>query len=303
MLSLHESRRYAPGMKIVVTASASGLAQVILPMLLADERVRLVIGIDREPGEFEHERFVQVQMGPGQPQLARVLKGVQALIHLAPALHEADRDTLLSQTQHLFRHAQAARVRDLVVVSSALLYDARAGQEHVEEDQPRAAPSGCASALALQAVEEWLDGFEQEHPQLRIVRLRPHWVLGPHSDSLLARLLRGRRHLRLPAPHPLLQCLHESDLATAVLQAVHGEMRGAFNLAASEPTTLLLLLRQARWFTVGSQPERLARRYGLDTSCAELLRRPLVLSTRRAHRELDWEPRYTALRDIIRQNR
>lgn len=290
-------------MKILVTASASGLAQALLPVLLDDERIKLVIGLDQDAGEFEHERYVQVLADPALPQVARVLKGVQAVVHLAPTLHDADATALLDTTRNLFTQAQAARVRDLVLVSSALLYDSASRQEPLDEDHPLAAPAGCAPAIALQTVEDWVDEFEREFPAQRIVRLRPHWVLGPHSDSLLARLLRGRRHLRLPPPHPLLQCLHESDLVNAILLAVHGEMRGAFNLAASEPTTLQLLLRQARWFTVGSKPERLARRHGLEISCAELLRRPLVLSTRRAHRELDWEPRYTALRDIIRQNR
>jgi nucleoside-diphosphate-sugar epimerase len=287
-------------MKVLITASASGFARRLLAELLADSRVELAIGVDSEQTDFEHERFVQVLLDLQLPELARVLKDVQAVIHLAPALADADRNTLLAATRNLCELAITAGVRQLILVSSAFIYDTQVGSGAVREDHPRGAPSGCAPASALQAAEDWLDGFEREHPELRLVRLRPHWVVGPHSKSLLAWVLKGRRTPRLPTPPPALQCLHESDLVQAILQALYGQARGAFNLAACEPTTLLALHKQARWFRIRSTPERVARGSGIDSQCGELLSRALVLDTARARDELGWRPRYIQAREILR---
>jgi nucleoside-diphosphate-sugar epimerase len=292
-----------PPMNVLVTASASRFAHRLLTELLADSRVELVIGLDQDQADFAHERFVQVLLDPQQPQLARVLQNIQTVIHLAPALADAGRATLLTATQNLCTLAHAAGVRTLVVVSSAFIYDTQIGSGALPEDHARGAPSGCAPAAALQAMEDWLDGFERDHPDLRLVRLRPHWVLGPNSNSLLAWVLRGRRTPRLPPPHPPLQCLHEDDLVAAVLAAVHGSARGAFNLAATEALTLHALHRQARWLRLGTSPETVVRRYGMDRSCALLLRQPLVLDTRRARQELGWQPRHVRLRDILKAGR
>lgn len=291
-------------MNVLVTASASGFAQRLLPELLANPRIKLVIGLDREPADFEDERFVQVLLDPQLPQLERVLQNIQSVIHLAPALADLDRATLLAGTRNLCTHAHAAGVRRLVLVSSALIYDPRSNDQPVDEDQPRgAAPAGCAPVMALQAVEDWLDEFESEHTEPRIVRLRPHWLLGPHSNSLLAWVLRSRRTPRLPEPRPQLQCLHEDDLVQAVLLALQAKSRGAFNLAADDSTTLQELHRHARWLRLRTSPERAARRYGMDRDCAGLLRRPLTLDTTRARTKLGWEPRYDRWRDVLKAAR
>ena len=232
-----------------------------------------------------------------------MLQNIQAVIHLAPALADAGRGALLAATQNLCTLAHAAGVRNLVTVSSAFIYDTQIGSGALREDHARGAPSGCGPAAALQAMEDWLDSFERQHTALRLVRLRPHWVLGPHSNSLLAWVLRGRYTPRLPHPLPPMQCLHEDDLVAAVLQALHADARGAFNLAASEPVTLRALHRQAHWLRIGISPEAAARRYGMDRECAALLRRPLVLDTTRAQRELAWQPSRSRLREILKTDR
>ena len=303
MLGIDAKAATDPSMNVLVTASAARFARRLLPALLADSRVELVIGLDFDQTDFVHERFVQVLLDPQLPQVERVLQNIQAVIHLAPALADAGRAALLTATQNLCALAHAAGVRDLVTVSSAFIYDTQIGSGALREDHSRGAPSGCGPAAALQAMEDWLDGFERDHPALRLVRLRPHWVLGPHSNSLLAWVLRGRHTPRLPAPLPRLQCLHEDDLVAAILQALHGGARGAFNLAASEPVTLRELHRQTRWLRLGTSPEAAARRFGMDRECAALLRRPLVLDTTRARQELGWQPSRSRLRDILKTGR
>jgi UDP-glucose 4-epimerase len=124
--------------------------------------------------------------------------------------------------------------------------------------------------------------------------------VGPHSDSVLARLLRQRLTLR-QSKTAHLQCVHEEDVVEAILQALHSKVRGAFNLACKEKVTLTALHRQARWLRLPMAARLLARRLDTAPGCIEALSRSLVLNTTRARTELGWQPRYDRVREIIRQ--
>lgn len=297
-------------MNVLVTGSASRFAQVLLPRLLAEPQIELVIGVDRNQGEFTHERFVQVLMDPHSPQLERVLHGMQAVINLsalgyaepAPEEREDAHASMLRDTQNLCTLAAGAGVAHLLHLSSALVYDARGTAGGVREDQARGAPGECGVARALQAVEDWLDGFEREHRGLRVVRLRPHWILGPRTASLLARLLALRLRPRLPEPSPLTQCVHEDDVAEATWLALTGRVSGAVNLACADALPLRDMQRAARRLALPMPPKLVARRLEApETGCLENLLRGLVLDSTRARTELGWRPRYDKARDILRR--
>ena len=287
-------------MNVLVTGSASGFAQILLARLAADPGIELIIGVDRRESAFTHERYVQVLLDLRSPLLARVLQGMQAVIHLAPAAGDdaAARGEVLEAAQNLYTRALAADTRHLIHLSSALVYNAHADNA-IDEQHARGAVPGCAAAEALQAVEAWLDDFEAGHPTRRLVRLRPHWLVGPHADSVLARLIRQHLTLRQSMPTQL-QCVHEEDVVEAILRALHGKVRGAFNLACKESVALTDLHRQARWLRLPTTARLLAHRLDTAPGCIEALSRSLVLDTARARSELGWRPRYDRVREIIR---
>lgn len=287
-------------MNVLVTGSASGFAQVLLPRLAADPGIELILGLDQRESGFTHERYVQVLLDLRSPLLARVLQGMQAVIHLAPAAGDdaAARGEILEATRNLYTHAPAAGVRQAIHLSSALVYDGQTGSA-IDEKRAHGAPPGCVAAEALQAAEAWLDDFEGERPALRVARLRPHWLVGPRSDSVLARLLRQHLALR-QATESRLQCVHEEDVVEAILLALHGKAHGAFNLACKEIVTLAVLQRQAHWLRLPVTARLLARRLDTAPGCIEALARSLVLNTRRARTELGWKPRHDRVRDILR---
>jgi len=88
-------------MNVLVTGTATPFAELLLPRLLAHPGIDLVVGIDREQSEFVHENFVQVLIDPRSAQIARVLRGLDAVIHLAAELAEADPVASVVGTQNL----------------------------------------------------------------------------------------------------------------------------------------------------------------------------------------------------------
>jgi nucleoside-diphosphate-sugar epimerase len=287
-------------MNVLVTGSASGFAQVLLARLAAEPAIEFIIGVDRCESAFTHERYVQVVLDLRSPLLARVLRDIQTVIHLAPATDDeaAARGELLASTQNLYACALAAGAQQLIHLSSALVYSAQT-ENAIDERHAHGAMPGCAAAEALQAVEAWLDHFEAEHPTRRLVRLRPHWLVGPHADSVLARLL--RQHLTLRDTTARLQCVHEGDVVEAIVRALHSDVRGAFNLACNESVTLPAMHRQARWLRLPVTARLLAHRLDTAPGCIEALSRSLVLDSARARTELGWQPRYDNVRAIIRR--
>lgn len=287
-------------MNVLVTGSASGFGQRLLERLAAETDVEFIIGVDQREAAFTHERFVQVLMDVRSPLLARVLRDIQVVIHLAPAASDAAaaRGELLEAAQNLYTCAQAADIRQFIHLSSALVYAAH-GEKPVPESQALGAVPGCAPAVALQAVEAWLDHYESGNPSSRLVRLRPHWLVGAHTDSVLARLLGQRFSARDNSAQ--LQCVHSDDVVEAILLAVRSEARGAFNLACRENATLGALHRQTQWLRIPVSPQRLAKRLGTAPGCIEALTHSRLLDSTRARTVLGWRPRHDRVSEILRQ--
>ncbi|HEX7044725.1 MAG TPA: NAD-dependent epimerase/dehydratase family protein [Burkholderiales bacterium] len=294
-------------MRVVVTGSASSLAGALLPLLAADSRITQLIGVDRREASFRHARFTQVLLDTRSPQLARLLAGADALIHLASTVFDGAPDERrginLIGGQNVMRCAAQQRVPRIVHLSSAAVYALPARRHPIDEAHPRGGLPGFGLGEDQSALETWLDAFEQEHASLRLVRLRPHLVVGAHAPVLVRRLLRAPFTPRFAGAAPRLQCVHALDLARAVLLALEREVRGAFNLACADSATVRELQRAVgggvlplplplvyRWLRNRGSPE---------PAWTEALRHEIVLDTSRARRDLGWKPQYDSVRRCL----
>lgn len=296
--------------RIVVTGSASTFANALLPLLAGDERIEQIIGIDPRESDFRHARFTQVLLDLGSPQIARVMAGAEAVVHLAAATpdvemtdghaHDAARDnSVVHGGQNVFRCAAQQRVPCVVYLSTAAVYELPARERPIQEQHPRAALPGFAWAENHVTLEAWLDTFEQEHTEMRIVRLRPHLVVGAHGPRGVRQLLRTPFTVRLADTASRLQCVHALDVARAVQYALHRDVAGAFNLACANSASLreMQRLRGGGFISLPfALAYRLARRYsGTEPVWMEGLRHEVVLDTGRARRRLGWKPLYDSV--------
>ena len=201
-----------------------------------------------------------------------------------------------------------AGVPALVYASSVGAYAPGPKDHPVSERWPATGVPGSSYSRDKAEVEALLDGVEREHPQLRVVRLRPglifqrdagteitRYFLGPLAP---VRLLRYGRIPLVPANRRLrMQAVHADDVADAYARAVLGDARGAFNVAADPVLTPELVARHFHGWTVPVAAPVLraaaaltwrARLQPVDAGWVELGLNAPLMSSERAETELGW---------------
>jgi UDP-glucose 4-epimerase len=211
-----------------------------------------------------------------------------------------------------------AGVGALVYASSVGAYSPGPKDRGVDESWPTHALPTAAYGREKSYLERVLDTFEREHPQVRVVRLRPGFIFKRESASQQRRLFAGPllpTTLVRPALLPIvpdlpglrLQALHTIDAAHAYRLAVVRPVHGAFNIAADpvvDPRSLGELLR-ARPLKLPLAPIRaaVAAAWNLhlvpaSPTLVDLALSLPIMDTTRAREELGWNPTRTALEAI-----
>ena len=154
-----------------------------------------------------------------------------------------------------------------------------------------------------ESIRELKQGLNVRHPPRP-----PHVILGAHVNHYAKKLLRLPFYPRLPEPQPLTQCVHEDDVVQAMLLALFGNVRGAFNLATANAIPFRDLQRQLhrRLVPVPLWLAKLliglgSRLFGFNTGASwmESLRYNFALHSGRARRELGWKPRYDTVGECL----
>jgi len=313
--------------KVVVTG-ASGNAGTSLLRALGDEpAVDAVLGIARRVPELSLPKLEWAGADVSRDELAPLFRGADAVVHLAwliqPSRDQATlRATNVDGSARVFRAAAEAGVKTLVYASSIGAYSPGPKDRAVDESWPTAGIKTSFYSRHKAEVEQLLDDFEEEHPGIRSVRLRPALKFKREAASEIRRYFAGPL-LPNPLVHPdripvvpdtprlVFQAVHTDDVADAYRRAVVSDVRGAFNVAAEpvlDPDRLAEILG-ARKVPV---PARLLRRAAALTWRARLQPTPEgwvdmalltpLMDTTRAREELGWTPRHggdEALRELL----
>ncbi|MFJ9544229.1 SDR family oxidoreductase [Streptomyces sp. NPDC101225] len=311
----------ATGSRIVVTGGTGNVGTSVVRRLSEDSRIGSVLGLARRIPAWSpaHTEWSPVDIASERSDLADTFAGADAVIHLAWAFQPTHDPATTWRTNVLgsirvFEAVAAARVPTLVHASSVGAYSPGPKDRMVDESWPTHGWPDAAYCREKAYLERALDTFERDHPDVRVVRMRPAFLFKRESASEQRRIF-GGRFLPGPLARPELlpflpdipglrvQALHTDDAAKAYALALHCEARGAFNLAADPPVDAELLGEM-----LGTRPVRLPRAaarsaiaaaWGLHLLPASphlfdaVLRLPLMDCTR-ARVELDWHPRHTA---------
>jgi UDP-glucose 4-epimerase len=314
-------------MRIVVIGATGNVGTSVLRSLADEPAVDSVLGVARRLPGLGYPKTDWAQADISRDDLAPLLRGADAVIHLAwliqPGRDEATlRATNVDGSARVFEAAAAAGVPALVYASSVGAYSPGPKDRRVDESWPtEGIPSSFYSRHKAE-VERLLDRFARESPSVRVVRLRPGLIFKRDAATGIRRLFAGpflpsplvRRELIPVIPRTerlVFQAVHSHDVGDAYGRAVTSDARGAFNVAAEpvlDPDELARVL-SARPLPVHPGLLRagasLSYRLHLQPSEPGWLDMGLavpLMDTTRARTELGWEPRRgadEALRELL----
>jgi nucleoside-diphosphate-sugar epimerase len=312
-------------MRIVVTGASGNVGTSVVEALSADAGVDSILGVARRQPEWSCPKleWACADVGEGGDDLDHLFAGADAVIHLA-WLFQPARDPVLTWRNNalgsirVFEAVARQEVPALVYASSVGAYSPGPKDSQVTEDWPTHGWPAAAYTREKAYLERYLDGFEERHRGIRVVRMRPAFLFKREAASEQRRLFAGPLFaggLARPGLIPVLpdvpglrlQALHTADAAEAFRLAVMSDVRGAFNLAADPVLdgAVLAELFDARRVPVPRwvlrAPLVAAWRLHAVPAAPDLfdavLRLPL-LDSGRARSELGWTPRHTATQAV-----
>jgi len=289
-------------MRVAVAGAAGMIGSALVKALVAEDRVSELRAIDRKRNTYRDSKVRSAQRDIGDPEIASQLAGTDVLVHLAFGDHDphATVEASLRASRNLFEAALAAGTRTILYASSSAIYGAAPENPVPLDERHPLRPAPFPYPQTKLAVEQLLDELAERHPHVRIVRLRPSWVVGPGARMLFA----GRAYVSLSDFDPAVQVTWIDDVVSGFTAALHAPAAsGAFNLGApgtvraSEIAGILgarairLPYRARR--AIAAALTRLGVRGTLHPGFVDMDRFPIVLDSARARSELGWAPRHT----------
>lgn len=312
----------ATPLKIAITGASGSLGEAILDILLPDDEIGEIVAIDLAPPRRNASaaKLYHVRMDVRDAKLAETFKGLDAVIHLAFIVEktggkppEEVESINVGGTQNVFRCAASAGVPHVVYASSVASYGIHPHNRGklLTEDTPRVASENFYYSRHKTAVELWLDGFEKEHPEMAICRLRPSIFLSERSQTRKVQtLFAAPVQIRMTGVDVRMQLTHEDDVAQAFVLALKKKAKGAYNVAAEGAVPLGDLGSELGRpsVPVPGNPLRLAKvaaRSGyapMDPVWFDVMEDgEVTVSGAKIRKELRWQPRFETSGDVLRQ--
>ncbi|MEV0623858.1 NAD-dependent epimerase/dehydratase family protein [Nonomuraea sp. NPDC050404] len=215
---------------VAVTGAASGLGREVLARLVTSADFRRVVAIDEERGDVQEATWRVIDVR--DPLLANRISDIDVLVHLAGD-YAVDSDPgerrayNLRAAQTVLTACAAARVRRVVLVTSAMVYGAAPDNEvPLPEDAPVAAEPDTGVVGDFLEIESLVRRSLRSHPGLEVTVLRPAAVVGPGVDTVITRHFESPRLLTVKGCSPHWQFCHIDDLLSALELAARGLVSG-----------------------------------------------------------------------------
>ena len=238
-------------MRVVVVGGTGNVGSRLVDRLSEHPGIGHVVAASRRQPKRLADGVEWRRVDLSEGGFGTVLREADAVVHLA-WLFQPTRVTQVTWranvegSARLLEAAAEAGVGAIVYASSVGAYSPRRSSERVDESWPTHGVPTAAYSVEKAYVERLLDSFENRHPEVRVVRLRPVFTFRAESAVQQRRLFAGPlvparlvgqgRIPVLPDPGGLtFQAIHTDDVVQAYLQALTQPVSGAFNLAA-EPT-------------------------------------------------------------------
>ncbi len=239
--------------KILVTGVAGSLGRALWRRLVERKSYR-VVGIDIRNWLLDRPaNFTFHQMDINRNRAEDIFRTVRphTVVHLASIrdrhVPQAKRHTTnVIGTQKVLGYCAKYGVKKVVVVSSHTVYGASPlNPSMITVDMPLKAAARRGEMGDLIEFDHVCRSWMYEHSRQRMVLLRPVFALGPNiREGFVYRWLNMDRVPTVMGFNPMLQILHEDDVAEAINCALKAKARGLYNVTGSSSIPVLRLIRE-----------------------------------------------------------
>ncbi|MGN6694925.1 MAG: NAD-dependent epimerase/dehydratase family protein [Aquihabitans sp.] len=290
---------------VAVTGASGNIGTALLQRLVLDDRVGEVRAVARRISQEDLGTKVRwFSLDVVDDDLSRAFEGADVVVHLAWRIQpswdvESMRAVNLQGSARVFAAAVEAGAA-IVHASSVGAYGPGPKDDVVDERWPVTGHPGHPYSEHKAEVESLLDEIEHQHPEARVVRMRPALVMQSAAGQELRRYFLPRhlpfRALRSSVVRNLpvrFQVVHADDVADAFARAALSDARGAFNVTADEVIggrqigvleAVVRPLAAATW-RLHAQP--------VDPGWVTLIFRCPLMEAARARTELGWSPAWS----------
>lgn len=315
-------------MDVVVFGASGNAGTSLIRSAASDPAITSITGVARRLPAMSMPKTKWVSADITTDDLRPLVRGADVVVHLA-WLIQPSRDlatlygTNVQGSRRVFEATVQEEVPALVYASSVGAYSLGPKDRPVDETWPTEGVATSFYSRHKAATERMLDGLETEHPDVRVVRLRPGLIFKSASSTEQRRLFAGPflpGSVLHPQAIPVVpdlerlrfQCVHSHDIGEAYRLAITKEVRGAFNVAADpilDPAVLSDLFDARPVKITAETVYKLwnltykLRLHPTPPGWLDLVLQTPVMDTTRARTELGWEPVHSsqeALLDLLK---
>ena len=183
-------------MRVVVVGATGNAGTSTLAALGADPEIDSILGVARRRPELDAPNVQWADADIVHDDLTPHFRGADVVVHLAWLIQpsrdlRALRAVNVEGSARVFRAVADAGVPALVYASSVGAYSPGPKDRPVDESWPTNGIPTSFYARHKAEVERLLDRFEEEHPAVRTVRLRPGLIFKRDAASEIRRLFAG----------------------------------------------------------------------------------------------------------------
>jgi nucleoside-diphosphate-sugar epimerase len=306
-------------MRVVVTGASGNVGTSLLRALDGEAAVTSVVGLARRRPELELAKTTWATADVAADDLTGHFRGADVVVHLAWLIQPSHDPfamwrTNVVGTERVLAAAAQAGVGAVVCASSVGAYSPGPKDRRVDEAWPTHGVTTSSYSRDKAYQERLLDLFERDHPQARVVRLRPALTFKKEAASEIRRFFLGplvpgslARADAIPVVPKVkrlrTQAVHADDVAQAYRLAVVGDARGPFNLAVdpvldADALAAVLAARPVRvpagLLKAGAAATWRLHLQPVSPGWLDLALQSPLLDAGRARAELGWRPRRNA---------
>jgi UDP-glucose 4-epimerase len=296
--------------RIAMTGVSGYLGNRLLRRWTEEEGVETIVGIDVKPPRAESPKLRFYRRDVREPFTDVMIENeVDAALHLAFAVRpthdvEGARKIDIDGARNFIDACEKASVEHLVYLSSHTAYGPHPDNPvPLTEDSPLRPIEGFPYSWDKGEADRMFQDLMERCPELCVNVVRACSILGPEGVGSVSTGMFQSVMIRLIGYDPLVQFLHEDDLAELITTLIRSGKRGVFNaggegalryrevIAATGrpcvavPARMLSVLLSLSW--------RLKLQSDSPPGGLEFIKYPIVLSTEKVGKEAGFEFRYT----------